>query len=68
MSRVIVDGPDLVVGLSWLEKLGAAGGEVRHLRCAGLARARPTLDFVRLTGGGMTSLKTGPDRLGWGPA
>jgi hypothetical protein len=29
MARLIVDGPDLVVGLSWLEKLGAAHGNVR---------------------------------------
>ena len=29
MSRLMVDGPDLVVGLSWLEKLGAAHGNVR---------------------------------------
>jgi len=29
MSRLIVDGTDLVVGLSWLEKLGAVHGNVR---------------------------------------
>jgi hypothetical protein len=29
MSRLIIDGADLVVGLSWLEKLGAAHGNVR---------------------------------------
>ena len=29
MARLIVDGPDLVVGLSWLEKLGAFRGNVR---------------------------------------
>jgi hypothetical protein len=27
--RLIVDGPDLVVGLSWLEKLGALHRDVR---------------------------------------
>jgi hypothetical protein len=29
MARLKVDGPDLVVGLSWLEKLGALRGNVR---------------------------------------
>ena len=29
MAKMIVDGPDLVVGLSWLEKLGAFRGNVR---------------------------------------
>ena len=29
MARMIVEGPDLVVGLSWLEKLGAFRGDVR---------------------------------------
>ena len=29
MARLIVDGADLVVGLSWLEKLGALRGDVR---------------------------------------
>ena len=29
MARLIVDGADLVVGLSWLEKLGAVHGSVR---------------------------------------
>jgi hypothetical protein len=29
MARLFVDGPDLVVGLSWLEKLGAVHGNVR---------------------------------------
>jgi hypothetical protein len=29
VSRLIIDGADLVVGLSWLEKLGAAHGNVR---------------------------------------
>ena len=29
MARLIIDGPDLVVGLSWLEKLGAFRGDVR---------------------------------------
>ena len=29
MARLIVDGADLVVGLSWLEKLGAVHGNVR---------------------------------------
>lgn len=28
MARLIVDGPDLVVHLSWLEKLGAFRGDV----------------------------------------
>ncbi len=28
MARLIVEGPDLVVGLSWLEKLGALRGDV----------------------------------------
>ena len=29
MARLIVEGSDLVVGLSWLEKLGAFRGDVR---------------------------------------
>lgn len=29
MAKLTVDGPDLVVGLSWLEKLGAVHGDVR---------------------------------------
>ena len=29
MAKLIIDGPDLVVGLSWLEKLGAFRGNVR---------------------------------------
>ena len=29
MARLIVDGPDLGVGLSWLAELGAAHGNVR---------------------------------------
>ena len=29
MAKLTIDGPDLVVGLSWLEKLGAFRGNVR---------------------------------------
>jgi hypothetical protein len=29
MARLIVEGQELVVGLSWLEKLGALRGNVR---------------------------------------
>lgn len=42
MARLIVDGPDLVVGLSWLEKLGAVHGNVRvPLRAVRSAAAEP---------------------------
>ena len=40
MARLIIDGPDLVVGLSWLEKLGAFRGDVRvPLRAVRAAQA-----------------------------
>jgi hypothetical protein len=29
MAKLLVDGPDLVVGLSWLEKVGAVHRNVR---------------------------------------
>ena len=42
MARLIVDGADLVVGLSWLEKLGAVHGNVRvPLRAVRSAVAEP---------------------------
>ena len=42
MPKVIVDGQDLVVGLSWLEKLGAFRGNVRvPLRAVRSAEAEP---------------------------
>ena len=42
MATLIVDGPDLVVGLSWLEKLGAVHGNVRvPLRAVRSAVAEP---------------------------
>jgi hypothetical protein len=42
MARPIVDGADLVAGLSWLEKLGAAHGNVRvPLRAVRSAIADP---------------------------
>ena len=42
MARLIVDGADLVVGLSWLEKLGAVHGNVRvPLRAVRSAAAEP---------------------------
>ena len=42
MARMIVDGRDLVVGLSWLGKLGAFRGNVRvPLRAVRSAEAEP---------------------------
>jgi hypothetical protein len=42
MARLIVEGPELVVGLSWLEKLGAFRGNVRvPLRAIQFASAEP---------------------------
>ena len=42
MARMIVEGPDLVVGLSWLEKLGAFRGDVRvPLRAVRSAEPEP---------------------------
>jgi hypothetical protein len=42
MARLIVDGPDLVAGLSWLEKLSAAHRNVRvPLRAVGSLVAEP---------------------------
>ena len=42
MATLIVDGPDLVVGLSWLEKLGAVHRNVRvPLRAVRSAVAEP---------------------------
>jgi len=42
MARLIVDGADLVVGLSWLEKLGAVHKNVRvPLRAVRSAVAEP---------------------------
>jgi hypothetical protein len=58
MARVIIDGPDLVVGLSWLEKLGAAHGNVRvSLRAVHSAAAEPhpweALRGLKLAGTGL---------------
>ena len=58
MARLIVDGADLVVGLSWLEKLGAAHGNVRvPLRAVRSAVAEPdpwqTLRGRKLAGTGI---------------
>ena len=58
MARVIIDGPDLVVGLSWLEKLGAAHGNVRvPLRAVHSAVAEPhpweALRGLKLAGTGI---------------
>ncbi len=42
MATLTVDGPDLVVGLSWLEKLGAFRGDVRvPLRAVRAVEADP---------------------------
>ena len=42
MARLTVEGPELVVGLSWLEKLGALRGNVRvPLRAVRFASAEP---------------------------
>jgi hypothetical protein len=42
MAKLIVDGPDLVVGLSWLERLGALHRDVRvPLRAVRSAQAEP---------------------------
>ena len=58
MARLIVDGPDLVVGLSWLEKLGAVHGNVRvPLRAVRSAVAEPNpwdaLRGIKLAGTGI---------------
>jgi hypothetical protein len=58
MATLIVDGADLVVGLSWLEKLGAAHGNVRvPLRAVRSAIAEPnpwqTLRGMKLAGTGI---------------
>ena len=58
MARLIVDGTDLVVGLSWLEKLGAVHGNVRvPLRAVRSAVAEPNpwdaLRGVKLAGTGI---------------
>jgi hypothetical protein len=58
MARLIVDGPDLVVGLSWLEKLGAVHRNVRvPLRAVRSAAAEPqpwyAVRGVRLAGTGI---------------
>lgn len=45
MARLIVDGADLVVGLSWLEKLGAVHGNVR----VAAIRGRPGCEPVMVT-------------------
>ena len=42
MAELIIDGPDLVVGLTWLEKLGAFRGNVRvPLHAVRAAQADP---------------------------
>ena len=58
MARLFVDGPDLVVGLSWLEKLGAVHGNVRvPLSAVRSAVAEPNpwdaLRGVKLAGTGI---------------
>jgi len=58
MARLIVDGADLVVGLSWLEKLAAAHKNVRvPLRAVRSAVAEPNpwpaLRGVKLAGTGI---------------
>jgi len=58
MARLIVDGTDLMVGLSWLEKLGAVHGNVRvPLRAVRSAVAEPepwsALRGVKLAGTGI---------------
>jgi len=58
VARLIVDGADLVVGLSWLEKLGAVHGNVRvPLRAVRSAVAEPdpwqALRGVKLAGTGI---------------
>jgi hypothetical protein len=58
MARLFVDGPYLVVGLSWLEKLGAAHGNVRvPLRAVRSAEAEPhpwdAMRGIKLAGTGI---------------
>ena len=58
MAKLTIDGPDLVVGLSWLEKLGAFRGNVRvplHAVRAAQADAEPwsALRGVRSPGTGI---------------
>jgi hypothetical protein len=58
MAKLLVDGPDLVVGLSWLEKLGAVHRNVRvPLRAIRSVAAEPqpwyALRGVRFIGTGI---------------
>ena len=58
MARLTVDGPDLVVGLSWLEKLGAAHRNIRiPLRAIRSAAVEPhpwdALRGIKLAGTGI---------------
>jgi hypothetical protein len=58
MAKLIVDGPDLVVVLSWLERLGAVHGDVRvPLRDVRSAQAEPhpwqALRGLKLAGTGI---------------
>jgi len=58
MARLIVDGADLVVALSWLEKIGAAHGNVRvPLRAVRSVEAEPNpweaVRGVKLAGTGI---------------
>ena len=58
MAKLIVDGPDLVVRLSWLEKLGAVHKDVRvPLRAVRSAVAEPhpwqALRGIRVAGTGI---------------
>jgi hypothetical protein len=58
MAKLIVDGPNLVVALSWLEKLGALHRNVRvPLRAVRSVEAEPqpwyALRGVRLAGTGL---------------
>jgi hypothetical protein len=74
MARLIVDGPDLVVGLSWLEKLGALHRNVRvPLRAVRSVAAEPqpwyAIRGIRLAGTGfpgVMALGTRYYKGGWG--
>jgi hypothetical protein len=70
MARLIVDGADLVVGLSWLEKLGAVHGNVRvPLRAVRSAVAEPAASPTRWPPASPNSARPAPSRLpfraGW---
>jgi hypothetical protein len=72
MATLTIDGPELVVGLSWLEKIGAGRGNVRvPLRAVRSASAVPdpwaALGGIKLVGTGIRGVASyGTRRAGGG--